>query len=83
MEAPGLSGTSYLDGPVPLRVEVGVGLRAGALELGPYLGLALGWYVHRDQNPQPPGLASAPIQVQLHDWFGVGLRGSYRIDPFR
>jgi hypothetical protein len=75
----GVSGTTGLDGPVPLRVQIGVGIHAGRLELGPFVELSIGKFVHRTLSPDQPGFQSVPLGGDLHDWFGVGLRGGYRL----
>jgi hypothetical protein len=77
----GASGTTILNGLVPFWFQIGFDLRSGALELGPFVGLSVGWYQYRTINPAPPGIDSAPVTLSAHDWFGIGFRGSYGPRP--
>jgi hypothetical protein len=75
----GTSGSTVLDGPIPIRFQFGLGVQYGGFEVGPYLGATLGYYVHRAINPPPPGLDTEAFTGEAYYWFGLGLRGSYRL----
>lgn len=63
-------------GPVLADLRFGVAFRGRRIAVGPFLGAALGTFVTRSLDPAPHGESSS-VGVALHEWFMLGVRGTY------
>jgi hypothetical protein len=68
--------TATYQGPLVCDFQLGLDVRSRAVAVGPYLGVALGEFVVRSLDPEPRGEPSLESHA-LHEWFTVGVRGSY------
>jgi hypothetical protein len=69
------SGDATYEGPFG-EAEFGVDVRLHALAIGPYLGAAVGGFVTRSLDPEPAHESSS-FGMAPHEWFTLGVRGSY------
>jgi hypothetical protein len=69
------SGDATYQGPFG-EAELGLDIRLHAFAMGPYLGAAVGGFLARSLDPEPPHEPSS-FGVAAHEWFSLGVRGSY------
>jgi hypothetical protein len=68
--------TATYEGPVLGNFQVGFDVRSKSFAAGPYFGAELAEFTTRSLDPEPPGESSTFPQA-VHEWFTVGLRGTY------
>ncbi len=69
------SADASYQGPVLGNLQMGVDLRKRKIAVGPYVGFALATFLLRSLDPSPPREPSP--NASIHEWFSVGLHGSY------
>jgi hypothetical protein len=69
-------GATY-DGPILGNLQIGLDVRSHAIAVGPYFGLSLAEFVRHSLDPAPPGETSSIDGRVVHEWFTLGLRGTY------
>jgi hypothetical protein len=70
------SPTAAYQGPILGDFQVGLDVRSGGIAAGPYFSVEFAEFVARSVDPAPPGETSIDAHA-VHEWFTVGLRGSY------
>jgi hypothetical protein len=70
------SPTATYQGPVLGSLEIGLDVRSRAIAVGPYFGFELAEFVARSLHPAPAGEPSIDAHA-VHEWFTIGVRGSY------
>ena len=48
------------------------------LSLGPYFGVAFAEFVDHSLDPSPAGADDTVEGLAVHEWFTLGVRGTYR-----
>jgi hypothetical protein len=72
----GAASATY-DGPILGDLEIGVDVRSRAFAVGPYFGFAVAEFVRHSIDPAPTGETSSIDGRAAHEWFRLGLRGTY------
>lgn len=52
-------------------------VRWRALAIGPFVGVSFAEYVVHSLDPAPPGATSAVDGRSVHEWFTLGIHGTY------
>jgi hypothetical protein len=68
--------TATYAGPILGNFQIGVDVRSKSFAAGPYFGAEIGEFTARSLDPEPPGEPST-FPHAAHEWFTIGLRGSY------
>jgi hypothetical protein len=76
-DADGPTATADYQGPVLANVQLGLDLRKSAVAIGPYVGLELAEFALHTLDPAPSGESAAVGAHSVHEWFTLGLRGTY------
>jgi hypothetical protein len=69
--------TTTLTGPVLANFQLGLDVRNGLFDLGPYLGLAIGEFLSQGTNPSATPVSTWIPNPGVHGWLSLGVRGSY------
>jgi hypothetical protein len=73
--SPGASATYVA--PILAHVELGLDVRSRAVAVGPYFGFSVSEFLTRSLDPPPPGESSSIGAPEVHEWFRLGVRGTY------
>jgi len=69
--------SGIMDGPIA-ALDAGIDAPLGRrFTLGPYIGVALGRYIHRTQSPEPLEFSNSIDGAANHTWIGLGARGTF------
>jgi hypothetical protein len=73
----GSGASAMYQGPVLGSFQVGLDVHSRAIRVGPYFGMSLGEFITHTLDPAPSGETTAVDGRTVHEWFTLGVRGSY------
>jgi hypothetical protein len=71
------SGHATYQGPVVANFQLGYDIRGGPFAIAPYVGVAFAEFVTHSLDPEPAGFVAVLDAHMAHEWFTVGVHGSY------